>query len=381
MTKRTIAVLTGKRGGFGAMLTLMRKIEEDPNLNLELIVTDMHLSPMFGMTVNEITKSFPKMHRVDLKQEGDSGEARSEALGRAVIGFTKTLSSIKPDLFVVLGDRGEVLAAATAALELNIPIAHILGGDVAGNRDGIRIHAITKLAHLHFPANQDAYERILALGEESWRVSNFGSTYIDLPVRGEYTKNADARASHGIEPEEPYILCIQHPMTLDESRSYTEAKAVYGALAEKGLKTIVVWPCSDQGYEGVLKALAEFEDASNFRIFKNIEAPDFWGLMEGASLMIGNSSSGLMETPYFNLPSITVGKRQEGRERDTNVITVIDPTRENLLDAIDRALSPDFHGSLQNHYLFGKGNAGARIADVLRMVELGDKLLRKQITF
>lgn len=379
--KRTIAVLTGKRGGFGALITLMQAIEADPDLRLELIVTDMHLSAMFGETVKEVEKWFKDPHRVDLGQTGDSASERAHALARAVSGFADVLSKIKPDILVTLGDRGEVLAAVNAALELNVPVAHILGGDVAGNRDGVRIHAITKLAHLHFPSNKDAYRRILKLGEEKWRVFDFGSTYIDLAVQKKYTPNAQARAKYNIKPEEPYLLCIQHPTTLEEADSYAEAKAVYRALKNTGMKSIIVWPCSDQGYSLVLKALDEFKDVPQFSVHKNIEVQDFWGLMAGAAAMVGNSSSGLMETPYFDLPSVTVGHRQDGRARDTNGIVVSEPTVEKVEAAIKKALSPAFRKKIKNHYVFGKGNAGPRIAKVLKTVPLGKKLLQKKITF
>lgn len=380
VAKRKIAVLTGKRGGFGAMLTLMQELERDPSMELQLIVTDMHLSPLFGRTVKEVEKWFTAIHKADLKQMGDSGEDRGLALGRAVGEMVKLLSKINPDILVLLGDRGEVLAAATAALELNIPVAHILGGDVAGNRDGIRIHAITKLAHLHFPANTDAYKRILKLGEEKWRVFNFGSTYIDRALEKEYTPEDAVRTKFGLG-KEPYLLCIQHPTTMREGRSFEEATAVYEALSRFGMRSIIIWPCSDQGYKGVLRALDAYTDCPYFSVHKNIEAVDFWGLMAGASLMVGNSSSGLMETPYFTLPAVNIGHRQDGRARDTNVLSVLEPTPEKILAAMRKALSPAFKKNMKNHFVFGRGGAGKKIARVLKEIPLGASLLEKKITF
>ncbi len=379
--KRTIAVLTGKRGGFGAMITLVDALKKAPDIKVVPITTDMHLLSLFGGTVKEVEKRYGKSVRVPTGQVGDSNIERGNALARTMGGMIGVLSKIRPDILVTLGDRGEVLAAANAALELNIPVAHILGGDVAGNRDGVRIHAITKLTHLHFPSSSDSYKRILKLGEEKWRVFDYGSTYIDLIVEKKYTPNDVVRKKYGIKQGEPYILCIQHPTTLNEKDSYKEAKAVYSALKKKGWRTLVVWPCSDQGYSLVLKALKEFEDVPQFSMHKNIEVEDFWGLMSGASVMVGNSSSGLMEAPYFNLPSVTVGYRQDGRVRDTNVLEVLQPTPENILAAIDRAVSPAFKKNLQNHFVFGRGKAGERISKVLRDITLGDALLHKKITF
>lgn len=378
--KRRIAVLTGKRGGFGAMIELMRAIERDPAPELKLIVTDMHLAREFGETVKEIEKWFPIATRIALGQKDDSGKERARALGRAQEKIASALSKLKPDILLLLGDRGEVLSAAAAATELGIPIAHILGGDAAGNRDGVRIHSITKLAHLHFPANRDAYERILKLGEEKWRVKNFGATYIDRVVKGDYTPEQEARKKYNISPDEPFALCIQHPVTLHEEHSYQEARAVYNALKKKKLRSLIVYPCSDQGYEGVIRAIRETRNVPHFSVHKNIEAVDFWGLMACASVMVGNSSSGLMETPYFNLPAVNVGKRQEGRARDTNVIDA-EPNTVSIATAIEKALSPGFRKKIRNHYVFGRGNAGERIVKVLKEIPIDEKLLLKKTTF
>jgi UDP-hydrolysing UDP-N-acetyl-D-glucosamine 2-epimerase len=221
----------------------------------------------------------------------------------------------------------------------------------------------------------------LRLGEEKWRVFNFGSTYIDLVMQKKYTPNSVARRQYGIGVTEPYAICIQHPTTLDEKRSYAEAKAVFDAIRRIGIKTVAVWPCSDQGYRQVMRALGEYENLPQFLVHKNIVAVDFWGLMAGASIMVGNSSSGLMETPYFNLPSVTIGHRQDGRARDTNVWDVPEPTATNVKNAINKALSGAAGRKLENHYVFGRGNAGARIAEVLRTVDLRDSLLRKQMGY
>jgi len=290
------------------------------------------------------------------------------------------LSEARPDILITLGDRGEVLSATIAAMELNIPVAHILGGDVAGNRDGNRIHAITKLSHLHFPSSADSADRILKLGEESHRVHTVGATYIDFVMQGRFTNNRDVRRMYAIGEEEPYAICIQHPMTLKECASYDEALSVYGALRDYGIRTLVIYPCSDQGYQGTLRALDEFRTVPYFSVHKNIDALDFWGLMDGASFFIGNSSSGLIETPYFGLPSVTVGKRQEGRVRDVNVISC-NPVKEDILEAIDKATSYEFRNKIVNNYIFGDGTAGKKIYEIIRNIDVDDDLLMKKITY
>lgn len=377
---KKIAILTGKRGGFGALMSLMEYIEKDPEMELQLIVTDMHLSNFFGYTAEEVEKFFRISYKVELNQKDDSAVERARALARCQSGMVDVLEQAKPDILVTLGDRGEVLAASIAAMELNIPVAHILGGDVVGNRDGNRIHAITKLAHLHFPSSEDSANRILKLGEEPSRVHNVGASYVDFIVQKRYTPNDEVRKKYNIAADQPYILCIQHPMTLQEDRSYEEAKAVYTALAQTGMRTLILYPCSDQGYMGVVKALQEFENTPGFSIHKNIEALDFWGLMSQAEVFVGNSSSGLMETPYFNLPAVNVGKRQEGRVRDANVIDT-EPSVEGVGQAIAEARSQVFRGSLQNHFVFGNGTAGQQMYEILKKVDQKEAFLMKKMTY
>jgi len=378
--KRTIAVFTGKRGGFGALISTLEAIEADPMLSFKLLVTDMHLSTRFGKTETEVKKWFSVAHRISLGEYDDTPVKRAEALGRCYQKMVKVLSDIKPDILLVLGDRGEVLAAAYAATELNIPVAHILGGDVAGNLDGNRIHAITKLSHIHFPSNRDAYKRILKLGEEEWRVHNVGSSYLDLVREGRHTPNSEARARYGLSKDEPYAMLIQHPVTLQEKESFNEMKAILQALKKDGIRTIVSYPCSDPGYTGVIRAIEMYAKEPQFIVHKNIEAVDFWGLMAGATFFIGNSSSGLMETPYFSLPAVNVGSRQEGRVRDKNVIDA-KATLNDITRAIKRAKKPSTRKTFKNKYLFGRALAGPHIARVLKEVPLGYALLRKKVTF
>jgi len=380
VTKKRIAIVTGKRGGFGAMLGLMKFIDDDPDMELLLIVTDMHLSSFFGYTAKEVEKFFKISYKLELDQQGDSCVERSLALGRCHTKMTNILSQANPDILITLGDRGEVLSACIAAMELNIPIAHILGGDVAGNRDGNRIHAITKLANLHFPSSTDSATRIKKLGEEPWRIYNVGATYVDHIVQKRYNPPHEVLARYGLCPDEKFFICIQHPMTLQEGGAYEEAHALFTTLQEVNTKIILVYPCSDQGYLGTIKAIEEFEEEPLFSIHRNIEALDFWSLMSQATLFVGNSSAGLMETPYFNLPAINVGLRQNGRVRDTNVIDV-DPTRDSIYAGIQKGLSQEFRQSLENHHIFGAGDAGEKIYRIIKEVPIDEKLIMKKITY
>ena len=227
---RKIAVFSGKRGGFGALISLMRLINSDSKMSLDLIVTDMHLSNFFGYTANEVKKFFKISARIKLNQINDSGLSRSIALGECVIQSTKVLNKLRPDILVLLGDRGEVLSAAIAALELNIPIAHILGGDLAGNRDGNRIHAISKLSHIHFPSSQDSYNRLIHLGEEKWRVKNFGYSAMDYVLQKNYATKIQIEKKFNFKINCPIILFTQHPVPLESEKLNFNFKKIIKAI-------------------------------------------------------------------------------------------------------------------------------------------------------
>lgn len=377
---RRIAVFSGKRGGFGALMNLMKLIENDIDTELSLILTDMHLSDLFGNTSKEVQKFFKISAKLSLNQKDDSGISRSLALGRCLVKVSRALKKLKPDIIVLLGDRGEVLSAAIAAMELNIPIAHILGGDLAGNRDGNRIHAITKLANLHFPSSKDSYQRILKLGEEKWRIKNYGASYIDNIVNKNYTSNKVVRKKYRVKANEAYFICIQHPTTLNEKMSFVESNKLLSVLSKLKIRTIIIYPCSDQGFKGVIRAIKKYSKNPLFSIHKNIDALEFWGLMEKASLFIGNSSSGLIETPYFNLPSINLGQRQKGRIRDNNVIDSSFDEHE-IEKSIKIALSKKFHKKIKNNKIFGNGKTSEKIFKIIKNIKIDKRLIEKKMTF
>src|ERR1700689_768677 len=210
---RKIMVLTGKRGGFGAMKPMLRLLRDDPAFELQLVVTDQHVSERFGRTVQEIETEFPVAAAVDMDQKDDKPESRARALGICLQGMADTLARLKPDLCVPYGDRGEVLAAATAATALNIPIAHIQGGDISGSQDEIIRHAVTKLSHLHFPSTEESAERIRRMGEEDWRIHVVGDNHIDLIAAGEYAQPAEVMRELGLDLTHPVIVVLQHSET------------------------------------------------------------------------------------------------------------------------------------------------------------------------
>lgn len=381
--KRKICVFSGKRGGFGAYLSLMSLIEKDPDLELQILLGDMHVSAEFGKTVDEARKFFPNATIEIVKMgsgRGDTSLIRAENLGVAMTKSAQILEKIKPDIVLVHGDRGEHLMVAFAALNLGIPITHTQGGEISGNIDDVQRHAITKIAHIHFPETEKAAQRIRLLGEEDWRIHVVGSTYIDRIAKKMYPSFAEIRKKYDLSNNEDYFITLFHPDTFEtRETNYLAMKSILESVEATDVRSFVVYPCSDPGYEGVIKAIEEKRDSKNFMIYKNIENLDFLSLMSGAKLIIGNSSGALNEAPYFYLPAINIGKRQLGRDREENIIDC-EPNTISISEAIKFALSNNFKSKISKcGYRLGDGCAGEKIISILKSVKINEMLLRKKL--
>jgi len=280
----------------------------------------------------------------------------------------------------VHGDRGEHLMVALAALTLGIAVAHTQGGDRSGNVDDIQRHAISKLAHLHFPETESAAERLVRMGEEPWRIHMVGSTYVDRILAGLYAPPEDARRRLGLAPSEPFALVIVHPETWAQAgEGRRAAEAALEGIRRAGLRAVVTYPCSDPGYEEIVAVLEAAAGEEAFVVRPNIENDVYLGLMAGAEALVGNSSAALVEAPYFQLPAVNVGTRQDGRERDANVVDVPDWDAAAIAAALARVRAPEFRAALDGLPLrLGDGGASRRIVEVLRHLELDDRLLRKR---
>lgn len=379
---KNIAVLTGKRGGYGAMKPMLRLIDQDPSLRLSLIVTDQHLNPAFGATIGEVERDFTIAGKVAMDQTGDTPVERSRALGRCLERISDLLAELKPDLLVLYGDRGEVLAAATAALHLQIPLAHLQGGDVSGNADELIRHAVTKLAHLHYPSTEDAAERLIGLGEEAWRVNCVGDNHVDPIVAGNYTSSQGVRERFAIKQGNKPIIVLYHPETTRKRDHYADMKEILDTVLEQNRRTIIVYPCSDAGYQKIIRAVDEVRSSKGVSIHKNIDAPDFHGLLAIADVMVGNSSAGLIETPYFGLPAINIGERQKGRLSAENVL-YCEADKPAIEAALDTALNDsNFRIGAENcSRPFGDGKAYERVVEHLKSVAFGAQLLDKRMTY
>ena len=377
---RRICVSTGKRGGFGALVPVMRLLDKDPGLELKVVVTDMHLSKTFGYTADEVQKYVSISECVPLGQAGDKPSDRVQALGRCMSGMAEALSRIKPDIVLLLGDRSETLVTAMASVELGIPVAHIQAGDVSGGLDDLHRHAITKLAHLHFSQTEKQAARVLSLGEEPWRVHVTGAPYVDRIVAGEYPSREQVAKKLELDLNLRTAILLMHSDTYRQHLSYEIMKAALEEVSSlgNGWQTVVCYPCSDPGYAGIIRAIEEIRSVPGVKCFKNVESADFLGLMAMSELMIGNSSSAVIEAPYFNLPAVNIGDRQRNRERADNMIDA-GISRQEIRDALAKALSPGFREKLRDSAKpFGDGTASRKIVEIMKSVPLGPALFEKK---
>jgi len=382
--KRKICFVSGTRADYGILTPVMRAVRDSNSLELCLVVTGMHLMKEFGWTIDEIAREgFEITEKVDISYQKDSGLEMAISVGKAVGGFAEAFGKIKPQIVVVLGDRGEMLAAAIAANYLNIPVAHIHGGEVSGHVDGLLRHAITKLSHLHFPATQEAKQRIISLGEEPWRVKVSGAPALDRILHEKLPPKATVFKKYNLKTNEKTILLVQHPVLVEAKSAQSQIKETLEAVKDVGLQTVIIYPNADAGGREMIKEIEKYRGLKNFHIFKNIPQKDYLAILKYVGLLVGNSSSGIIEAPAFAVPVINIGSRQWGRQRACNVIQAT-YKKDEIVKAIRKILNPnsEFKIALSKcQSPYGRGDAGEIIEKVLSSIPIDQRLLNKKITY
>ncbi len=380
---RNIGVITGTRAEYGVLQPLLGAIEGSRSLRLSLIATSMHLSKDFGRTVREITSDGHSIAcLVKTLTRDDTGAGMARSIGRCMAGMADAFEENAPDIVVVTGDRGEMLAAAIAGMYMNIPVVHIHGGDVSGSVDDSIRHAITKVAHVHFAATKSHMDRLLRLGEERWRVHRVGTLALDSLRRASRLPIGEVEQRFGVDLSRPLALMLQHTVTTDAKNAGKQASITLDALEALGLQTIVIYPNADAGGRRIIKAIEARRGNPLFHIHRSVAHEDFINLMRVSSVLVGNSSAGIIEAPFFRLPVVNIGPRQDGRERALNVIdTGYD--RRAILRALERAVHDETFKrrlkGLRNPH--GKGDTSQRIVMVLSGLKLDRRLLEKRITY
>ena len=382
MVTRRIAVVTTSRADYGIYRPVLRRLNDDPSIELVLFVGGMHLLPAFGMTVRAIeADGFPIAARIDCLEDEDSPAAVARAMARATHGFAEACRTIAPDMLVVLGDRFEMHAAAVAAQPFRIPLAHIHGGELTlGAMDDALRHSITKLSHLHFTATEPYARRVMQLGEEDWRVTVSGAPGLDNLEEIEIVSKSELSALLNLSLDPAPLMVTYHPEALADLTAEAQGAAIFAALEETARPCVFTAPNADAGGRILRDMIEDFVTRHpDARFVENLGTEAYFGLMAAAAAMVGNSSSGMIEAASFALPVVNIGNRQEGRMRPANVIDTPTETRA-VIDAIRHAICMDFRDSLaglRNPYR-GDGPASAIIHRRLASEPLGRALTAKR---
>lgn len=380
-SQRHICFFTGKRGGFTHFIPIIELVKTDPTLSYSVVACDMHLMDVFGKTISEVNRWANSVYHLETAMGSDSKQARAKSIGIGIMGISEILAQIQPDLVFVLGDRGEVLGMALCAVEMNIPVVHLFGGDICqGGVDEPVRHAITKLANLHLTSNKDSAERIRKMGEEPWRVHMVGSPALDLIVNQQFTPKEFIREKLDLDLGKPILVLLQHSVTWQVEEAENQIRETMQALDKLQYQTVAIYPCSDPGYLSIISVLEEYQSRPYLRLCRNLDFQDFWGLLSIGDVFIGNSSAGVMEAPSFNLPFVNVGIRQQDRLRAENVIDS-GHNHDEIIAAINKALFEDhFKSKIRRcESPYGNGNASARILDILKTLVIDEKLIRKRL--
>jgi UDP-hydrolysing UDP-N-acetyl-D-glucosamine 2-epimerase len=370
---RRVCVVVASRANYARIKTALEAIQAHPDLELQLVVGASLVLERFGNALDVVTQDgFVPDATIRFIIEGETPATMAKSTGLGLLELPTHFERLQPDVVVTVADRFETIATAIAAAYMNIPVAHTQGGEVSGSIDESVRHAVTKLAHLHFPATDLAAQRVVAMGEDPAFVFNVGCPSIDLVARTAKGLRREVLELFGgtgspVDPEQPFILVMQHPVTTEYGDGLGQMTETLEAVAQIGMQTLVFWPNVDAGSEDVAKGIRTFRErgeAHGFHFFRNLPPEIFVKLMAHCECMVGNSSSALREGSFLGTPAVTIGTRQQGRERGPNLVGV-DHDSAAIADAVRDQIA---HGPYEPSHLFGDGTAGRRIAAKLATV-------------
>jgi GDP/UDP-N,N'-diacetylbacillosamine 2-epimerase (hydrolysing) len=382
--KRKILGVTGIRSEYDISYPVFKALNQHKNIKLELAVSGAHLSSAHDYTIKNIKRDkFKIVDEVECLFSGNSGASRAKGIGVLIMGLLQTIERTKPDIIFATGDREEPLAAAIAANYLNIPVAHLFGGDSAINNadDPIR-HAISKIAHIHFTACKEHSERLFKMGEEKSRIFEVGNPALDNFLSSPLLPRTELLKQLGFDDPTsgPLLTVLQHPFSSEQALSHDHMKKTMNAIRDLGLKTIVIHPNSDPGSSDIIEVFQKYAKYPNIKIVKNLRRDMYINLLKSSSCLIGNSSSGLLEAPFIKLPAINIGNRQKGRRNSGNVIFIKNDTEEikRIINEItlDTGARNNIISKIDQYY-YGRGNSSNKIAQTLSKIKINKKLLFK----
>jgi UDP-hydrolysing UDP-N-acetyl-D-glucosamine 2-epimerase len=382
---KKICVVIGSRANYSSIKTALRAISKHPGLELQLVVGASALLDRYGAVVNVVeSDGFAIAARVHMLIEGETPTTMAKSTGLGLLELPTIFDQLKPDIVLTVGDRFETMATTLAAAYMNIPVAHTMGGEVSGTIDESIRHAVTKFAHIHFPASEAARERIIRLGEPPETVHRVGCPRVDLVAEILSSKDGELSqklfsdgVGESLDLSKPFLLISQHPVTTEYGEGEHDIAETLDAVREVGMQAIVLWPNADAGSDDVARGIRKFRErgqGKGFHFFKNLAPETYIALMKHAACLVGNSSSGIREGAYIGTPTVNIGSRQAGRERAGNV-TDAPHEKAAIVKAIRMQVK---HGPYERNDMYGDGKAGTRIADVLAKA---DVKIQKRITY
>ncbi len=377
-----ILFVTGSRGEWGYIRPILRLIEKDPEIEYDLCVTNMHLLPDFGSSEDEIIKDgFEIKHRVFMSLDSYNHVSQVKSLGVFLTSMADILASNEYDFIMLAGDRGEQLMGAIAGAYTYIPVGHIQAGEVSGNIDGAARHAIGKLAHVHFASNTDAEERLIKLAEEKFRVFNTGAPQVDEMVQTPLLDADYFIKKYNFDISKEFFLVVQHPVTEEYDEAENQINTTFNVLEEYSQKKVIILPNNDAGSLAIQNVIKQRKTLDHV-VFANLSRIEYLTLMRNSLLMIGNSSSGLLEAPTYNIPAVNIGRRQEGRVCGLNVIHT-DFCEKKIKKAVEKALSHEFKNMLikDGFNPYGDGNSSENILKIVKEIHNMKDLTIKKLTY
>jgi len=363
------------------MRSTLKRIQATRNLDLTIVATGMHLSPEFGSTIHEIERDrFVIAARVPSLRPEDTGAGMLRSFSRFLADLIDILEDIKPAIILLLGDRWEMLAGAMAGAYMNIPVAHVHGGEVSGSVDEPNRQAITRFSHIHLVANREHARVLKRIGEQTSRIHVVGAPGLDDIISHNYLDESAVAEKYKVDRSQPFVLLVQHPVVTDWRSAGQQMKKTLDAIVDLGFPTIAIYPNADAGGRAMIRVVRRYAQRYPFiRPYRNIPRDEYLGIMAVANVLVGNSSSGIIEAASFHLPAVNIGTRQVGRIHPGNVLSVGHDKGE-ITRAITTAISREFRrkiGKLRNPY--GDGHAARRIAGILSRVQATGILLQKRL--
>jgi UDP-hydrolysing UDP-N-acetyl-D-glucosamine 2-epimerase len=384
---KKICIVVGSRANYSSIKSVMKAVQNHSHLDLQVVVGASAIIDRYGRVVDHIkSDGFFINEEVYMIVEGENPLTMAQSTGMGLMALPPVFNRLRPDVVVTVGDRYETMATTLAAAYMNIPVAHTMGGEVSGTIDESIRHAVTKFAHIHFPASKDAANRIIKLGELPRMVFNVGCPRMDLvkeiienkPSIKPHELFKEGVGSIDIDLEEEFLLVSQHPVTTEFGKGEKQITGTLEACKSTGLPTIVLWPNSDAGSEDISRGIRKWREqglGENMHIFKNLPIDVYVRLMQKCACLIGNSSSGIREGAFLGTPVVNIGSRQEMRERGNNVIDV-DYNAESIEEALKKQLK---FGAYGHQPIYGDGTAGEKIAHILH--EIGHVEVQKRINY